>query len=179
MKKIVALAACIAISFSLGVNAQNSDAANLEELKAAGYPELRPFSFLAMKKKLAMTALYKSKLDKNPQIFTANISPDKEGASVYFQTFRLCTPTDKRVGLEERIIMVSSQKIEALYMCGIAPGQSNTTEIFMIKSASGHNFVKKEFTERNYVFVHLNGLPVPFHTEGFSQVITELSGKAL
>lgn len=75
--------------------------------------------------------------------------------------------------------MVSGQKLEAYYFCGYNNVDSQTQEVYGIKSTAGNDFAKKVFAEIDYVFVHINDMPVPFHTEGFSKAMAESSGKAL
>jgi hypothetical protein len=179
MKSKVLLIACIALSLSLGARAQKSNADYIEDLKTAGYPVIQPLSFAITKQKLAMTALYKSKDDKNALMHSVEISANKDGASIFFRVYRPCVPSENANRLQERIIMISGQKIEAYYYCGFGSADSQTNEVYRIKSTAGNDFAKKAFAEMNYVFVHLNDLPVPFHTEGFSKAMAESSGKAL
>ena len=148
-------------------------------MKTAGYPGILPLSFAITKKNFALTALYKSKDDKNALKYFAEISADKDGASIAFRSNWQCAPTDNAKLLQERIIMISGQKVETYYFCGYSPGESKTHEIHIIKSPAGNDFAKKAFVDTSYVFVHLNGLPVPFHAEGFSKAMAESSGKAL
>ena len=179
MKFKVLLIACIALSVALDARAQKSNAEYIEDLKTAGYPGILPLSFSITKKNYALTALYKSKDDKNALNYFAEISANKDGASIVFRSYWQCAPTDNAKLLQERIIMISGQKVEAYYSCGHSPGESKTHEIYVIKSPAGNDFAKRAFVETNYVFVHLNGMPVPFHTEGFSKAMAESSGKAL
>lgn len=181
MKTKVLLIACVALAFGLGARAQKSNADYIEDLKTAGYPEIVPASFAFTKMNYAMTSLYKSKSkdDHNASIYLAEISADKDGANIIFRAYRPCVPPEGAKRLQERIIMISGQKIEAYYYCGAGAGDTQTHELYQIKSTAGKDFARKTFAETNYVFVHLNGLPVPFHTEGFSKVMAESSGKAL
>lgn len=173
------LAASVAVSFSLGASAQKSIAERLADLKTAGYPDVRALSFLDTKKQYALTGLYRNETDKDPQLYFAMISPNKDGASMAFKTNRPCAPNEKVRSLQQRIVSVSGQKIEAYYVCSAGPGVSETQEVFLIKSTAGNDFVKKEFAENEYVFVQVSDLPVPFQTNGFSGVLAQSSGKAL
>lgn len=178
MKSTVLLIACVACSLSLGVRAQKSNADYIEDLKTAGYPVIIPLSFAVTKRKFALTSLYKMD-DKNGLMHSAEISANKDGASIYFRVYRPCVPSENANRLHERIIMISGQKLEAYYSCNYGSADSRTNEFYGIKSTAGNDFAKKAFAEMNYVFVHLNDLPVPFHTEGFSKAMAEASGKAL
>lgn len=179
MKTKVLLIVCVALSLSLGARAQKSNADYIEDLKTAGYPEIAPLSFAITKKKYALTTLYKSKDDKNGLSYIAEISAQKDGADIFFRAYRPCVRSEGAKRLQERIIMISGQKIEAYYYCGSGSGDTQTNEVYLIKSTAGKDFAKKAFAEMNYVFVHLNDLPVPFHTEGFSKAMEESSGQAL
>ena len=179
MKSKVLLIACVALSLSLGARAQKSNAEYIEDLKTAGYPMINPHSFAVTKRKFALTTLYKSMDDKNGLMHSAEINANKDGASIYFRVYRPCVPTENANRLQERIIMISGQKLEAYYSCTFGSADSQTNEFYGIKSTAGNDFAKKAFAEMIYVFVHLNDLPVPFHTEGFSKAMAESSGKAL
>jgi hypothetical protein len=179
MKYNTLFALCITLSFIVGAHAQKPNVDYLKDLEAAGYPAFKVFSFDVTKKKFALTALYKSEADKDPLRNVAEILPTKEGTNMAFRTYRPCVITEKQGKPQERIIMVAGQKIEAYYACGITPNESKTHELFLIKSLEGNEFTKKQFSELEYVFVHLNDLPVPFDTGGFSRALTESSGKAL
>lgn len=139
------------------------------------YPEMKTASFSFTKKGYALTRLAKSASDKEPLMFWASITPSKEGADLGFKTSRPCIPDNNR--LFDRIILVSGQKVDSAYMC-IRLATENQ-EVFVIKSAEGKAFVHSEFAQRPYVFVELDGLPVPFKTEGFSSVLKASDGKAL
>lgn len=179
MKLLIALATGLTLSFSHCAFAQPSNTELLEELKVAGFPEVQPLSFAVTKQRKALTALYTSKTSDKPLMYAAEIAAEKDGASVFFRAYRPCIPSDKSARLSERIIMVGNQKIEVFYACGIADGSTQTNEVFMIKSAAGKAFVKQQFEENHYVFVRLNNMPVPFHTEGFFRAMAEAGGKAL
>jgi hypothetical protein len=180
MKLRVLIATCVALSFSLSAYAQRSPQSFFDELAAAGYPdtEMKVASFLKTKQRYTVTALYKTKTDKNPRFFYASVAPTKDGASVGFKESRSCIPNNDPGRLQERIIMVNGQKIETYLGC-VKVAESETQEIYAIKSPEGAQFVQREFATKDIVFVHLRGLPVPFLTEGFSQVLAEASGKAL
>jgi 2-C-methyl-D-erythritol 4-phosphate cytidylyltransferase len=74
--------------------------------------------------------------------------------------------------------MIDGQKVQADYSC-VSGGRTRTQEIYKIKSAAGNDYAKKTFSEKAYVLVHLNNVPVPFATEGFSKALAEASAKAL
>jgi len=179
MKSKVLLIAYIALTLSVGARAQKSNEDYFEELNTAGYPVTQPLSFAVTKRKYALTGLYKSIDDKNALIHTAEINANKDGADIFFRVNRPCVPTGNVSRLQERVIIVSGQKVETYYTCGYGSSESQTNEVYVIKSTSGKEFARKVFSEMKYVFVYLNGLPVPFHTEGFSEAMAESSGKAL
>lgn len=176
-RKVFAAAVAFAICGSVG--AQKSNAEYIDELKAAGYPDLRALSFDDTKEKFALTGLYRSEEDKDPVLAFAEISPTKEGADISFRVNRPCVVTDTSGRLPVQIILIDGQKVEAYYVCAMKRGGSKTNEFFAIKSPAGNEFARKAFMEAKYVFVHLNGLPVPFATGGFSRAIAEWGGKAL
>lgn len=173
------LITCLVIFLCTNASAQKSAEDYIKELKAAGYSEIQPLSFAITKTNYALTGLFKGKADKTRLMFSAEISSDKDGANLFFRAYRKCTLSNKDARrLDEKIIVVHGQKIEAYYFCG-AGQDGQTNEIYKIKSVAGSDFIKVAFTENNYVFVNMNGLPVPFHTEGFSKALAESSGKAL
>lgn len=175
MRVTAAIGSCMAFCFSMGAGAQGSNADYLAELKAKGYPQLQMLSYSVTKNVYAITALYKSKEDKSGRIFFANISA--EDGKMAFKVAREC---DASGGLQERTVKVSGQKIQAHWMCvrdSVRP--SNSQEVYLLKTAEGNAFAKKEFAEKQYVWVHVDGLPVPFHTEGYAQAVEEASRKAL
>ena len=178
MKPLIALAACVAITFSQGVIAQTVEE-YFDELKAAGYTLYQTISFAKTKQKKALSALHKGEGDKNPLMFVAEIVMAKEGASLYFREFGPCVQSTQKDRLDERIIIVSNQKIEAYYLCGIGSGDRTTNAVYIVKSPAGQAFVNREFEENEYVYVRLNKLPVPFSTEGYRRAMTESGGKAL
>ncbi|MFC5499626.1 hypothetical protein ACFPOE_18935 [Caenimonas terrae] len=185
MKVASLLAVCIAVSFGPGASAQTRAAADyIRVLEDAGYPlallKAAPFS---KGRGWATTFLYKVQGDKNPLVFFANVSREKNGAEIFFKVFRDCVPSDARVNPPQKhVIMVSSRKIQATSVCVGAPGKE-TQDIFTIDSEEGSSFIKKEFADKeaanDMVFVQLHDLPVPFLPEGFSKALTEASGKAL
>lgn len=170
-------AAFLAIAFIFNASAQTSDEELAAEL-ATTYPFSTMLPFSKTKTNYSLTALFKSEAGKASVKYAAEVNAEKDGASVSFRAYRQCEPTDMKSRLPVQIIVVSGQKIEAYAVCGREPS-GQTSDIFLIKSAAGRDFVKKEFSEKTLVFVRLNGLPVPFDTGGFGQALTAASGKAL
>ncbi len=179
MKIKVMFIFAIALSLSLSARAQKSVKDYLDELKSAGFPDVRAVSFAATKKGLAMTTLFKNEDRKTGINYLAETYPAKDELNIVFKAFVPCELTDDTKMLRERIIMISDQKVVAYYGCAKEPGGSETKEIYLIKSTEGRDFAIRQFSEKNYVFVNLNGLPIPFHTEGFSELIAKIGGKAL
>lgn len=170
-------AAFFAVALVFNVNAQTSDEDLATEMSAT-YPFHKMLPLSKTKKNYALTVLYKSETDKASVMYAAEVNAEKDGASVSFRVYRQCEPTDLKSRLPVQIIVVSGQKIEAYAVCGKEPS-GETSDIFLIKSAAGKDFVKKEFAEKGLVFVRMNGLPVPFDTQGFGQALAAASGKAL
>lgn len=153
---------------------------HLESLAVTGYPSVRALSFTETRRKYALTALFNSKnSNKNPRLYFADISPHKTGTSIGFRVHTQCTLSAGSGPLDERIISINSQKIEAFYKCLTINGKTETQEVFLIKSLEGNDFTKNEFAKNKVVYVHLNGLYIPFRTDGFLAAISDMDGEAL
>ena len=140
------------------------------------YPSSRLASFAITNERYALTFLYKDKAEKSPPlIFWASIVGVADGADLGFKSSRACVSRGDE--LQERIISVSGQKIQANYMCAKLP--SGDQEVYVIKTNQGKMFVRGEFEKREMVVVELDGLPVPFQTDGFVRAWDKSSGKAL
>lgn len=166
----------VAVTCVFNAAAQSNE--ELLEEMAATYPYHKVLSFMVTKKNYALTALYKSESDKKGVLYAAEVTSQKDGASIGFRIYRECEPTDMKGRLPVKIIVVSGQKIEAFAACG-REGGGATSDVFVIRSEAGRDFVKQQFADKSLVFVRLDGVPVPFETVGFGPVWTGSSGKAL
>lgn len=138
-----------------------------------------PLSFDDMENGTAMTGIKKSSADQKPTLFTAKIQPTKDGAELTFLIFAECVLTDT-AKLNERIIKIADQKINAFYACGNPSGKpGDYRQVYVIKSAQGKEFARRKFEEKKWVFVEFEGFPVPFETAGFSKFWVASSGSAL
>jgi hypothetical protein len=161
----------------LNAHAQGTQAEYMEELARSGF-NVRMHSFFSTKQRLAFTVMEKVGVDrKEAHEYTAEIATTKTGAYVYFTAYRACIPTPF-IQLTERIVSIEGQKMEAEYVCRTSAAR-RPQEIYIIKSVAGNEYVKKTFSEKALVLIHLNGVPVPFDMQGFSKVFTEASAKVL
>jgi hypothetical protein len=152
---------------------------SLLKIKFGEDAQASPLSFDDMENGTAMTGIKKNSVDQKPTLFTAQIQPTKDGAELMFLVFSECVLTDTSK-LNERIIKIAGQKINAFYACGYPPGKlGDYRQVYVIKSAQGKEFARRKFEEKKWVFVEFEGFPVPFETAGFAKFWAASSGSAL
>jgi hypothetical protein len=159
----------------LSAHAQQQPRTHVEQfddLTKAGYPIVKTLSFAENQiGHISLTALYKSESDTRPLVFSAHVSPTKEGGAVVgFIAYSSCTLTQQ---IHETFVEVDGQKARATTFCAPTTEISDTADAFAIDTVEGTAYAMSEFTSKNYVSVRLNGIEVPFRTDGFAETLAD------
>jgi hypothetical protein len=115
------------------------------------------------------------------RVYLIEIATDKEGAYPLFRVYgpeqgSRCNLPDTVI---DKIITVSSQRIQTNYFCFNDESDKGFTEVYVIKTEKGKAFVENELLSDRFIVINLDGKDLPFDLEGFLQKWNSLDEKAL
>ncbi len=143
------------------------------------YAGLQTISFLKGND-MAITAFHKDK--KNPKrnsgFYMSIIDLEQKGLGLYFRAYQPCAVTKAP---RDTTIKISDQKVQASSMCSVvAEGDGKKTSVIYVpKTKAGKDFAYSEFSSKDFVFLELDGVEVPFDTRGFMAAWDEAAKPAL
>ena len=133
---------------------------------------LQLFSFEDTEYRFAIAKVVK-KIDIEP-VHIMTVNPSETGLSIAFQVSADCGVSDR---ITDQIIRVDDVNIATAMGCG--KQGDDITKVFIVKSDAGRAYIKKRFTQNEFVFVDLGTGEVPFKTDGFSVVWDRANQKIL
>lgn len=187
IKKFVTSISLVAITFSHAVFSQNNEDIS-ESLAHAirAKTQLENIGYSATISSLqnnptGWPALLLKSEKYQDRIYAVEIETDKEGADPLFIAYAM--GADSRCSLPDtildKIITVSSQRIQTNYVCLNKQRGKGFTEIYEIKTENGKAFVEDKLLNNRFIVINLDGKELPFDLEGFSNKWIDLDEEAL
>lgn len=115
------------------------------------------------------------------RVYLIEIATDKEGADPFFRVYApekgsRCNLPDTVI---DKIITVSSQRIQTNYLCYNDQNDKGFTEIYDIKTEKGKVFVENALLSNRFIVINLDGKELPFDLEGLLKKWNDLDEAAL
>ncbi len=159
------------------VNLKKFSDQRVQELGLQGYQTIVSLSFKDNKDDYTSTTLSKSDDIDGPGSayymvgVGRNLSTNKINIFIRYPA-SICKLQGKPI---LKSLYINEQAVEMVGTCVTYPGETKHVWVFAPKNPQGNSFVYNAFSSQEMVMFVINGVTVPFETEGFTEVYQKIS----